>query len=228
MAAETSLEGMDPVTVEDDDEYTARRFLKRVMDSRDRVDEREDSLFNGALLEPELDVADYQLLQAWANTVRQFIRNIEVLLHNFPDETEKGGSWYLNEVELGEVRLTPPDTPQFAFSEVAMLDDGVGEDALKQRLDLPLTADLPKPRTRDFRGLRSIIEIEPVVSAQWSVCVDASGPPATHDYETVTAQRAVPKYIYENAVRAADRYLDGIGIGVDSDGGDYRSVEPGL
>jgi len=227
MAAE-SLEGMDPVTVEDDDEYTARRFLKRVMDSRDRVDEREDSLFNGALLEPNLDVADYQLLQAWANTVRQFIRNIEVLLHNFPDETERGGSWYLHEVDLGEVRLTPPDAPGYAFSQVSMLDEGVGEDALKQRLGLPLSTDLPRPQTRQFRGLQSIIEQEPVVGAQWSVCVDASGPPATHDYETVTRQRVVPKHIYENAVRAADRYLDGIGIGVEKDGGEYRSVEPGL
>lgn len=217
-----SASGTDEITVKDDEEYVPKRVKQRILDSRERVNEREDELFTARLLDPEVGISEAQATVAWGSTVKQFMRDIEVLLDRLPVESAEQ---YYRNVDLGQMVLLPPDKGGYAFSRVAHVDDA---DALRRELGLPKQATVPQPKAVTFTGLLSVIEREPIQQENWSVCVEAKGPPSTHEYLQLRAAEPVPKWIYENAIRAADRFLQDAGIGVEIDAGDHMSEEPGL
>lgn len=213
MSAEEDGGGIaDPdLEVEDAEDYVDKRVKKRILEARARVDEREDQLFNERLLDPEIEISNAQATVAWGNTVRQFARNIEVLLEDMATGSEEV-KHYLDSVQLGTVRIPPPDTERREWSKVAM--DSYTPDMLRREFGLSPSAELPEVREVPFKGLRDIVERESHLSQTWVVTIDDSGPPPEHEHQRLQATRPVPKWIYENAVRAADRFLHEAGIGV--------------
>jgi hypothetical protein len=224
---------VDDVTVKDDEEYVAKRIKKQILDSRQLVNEREDVFFAGELLDPDINLSQEQKVESWGNTVRQYIRDIEPLLRNFPAGVDDQGrdicEFYRESIQLGEVRLVPPDTRSYDFSAITAVDgEEFTERDLKRELNLPPQVDLPHPHRVEFGGLLSIVDYDARVSYQWRVNTNPGGFNTAEDYVTLQQSRIVPKYVYESAVRAANMFLDEIGIGIEVDGGEYHSVEPGL
>jgi len=213
----------DTLTVKDDEEYVAKRIKKRILDSRDRVDQREDLLFAGRVLDPEVDIPEHRAVRAFGKTVQQFVRNIRVLLTSFP---EGDGQRYFEQTDLGHVTLYPPNTDSYQFGDAARSSRPPEE--VKKDLGLPREASLPEPSTVTFDGLKSILEHDPVLRQRWSVQVSTGHGRESAEYVTVHAQQVVPKHIYDAAVEAADEFLNNIGMGVDIDPGEWRSGEPGL
>lgn len=210
------------ISVQDEEEYVDKRIKKRILDAREQVDEMEQALFDEELLMTDVEIPHSQKAVAWGNTVRRFLRNIEVILVRMDiPEAEQ----YLEHVELGSVELVPPDKDGYAFSNVAHPD--LDDQDVKRMLNLPPTVDLPHVQRRSFEGLRSVIESDAVLTGSWLVRV-SDGNPATRDVLELHTQRPVPKSLYEDAVRAADRFLFDAGVGLNIEASAWRSEEPGL
>jgi len=110
----------------------------------------------------------------------------------------------------------PPDTDGYNFSMVAYSDNSDNE--LRQMLNLPRSATVPKPETIHFIGLKDIIEAPDVLQHRWTVTVDDSGPPPKHDRVYPNAKNVISKEIFVDAVRYADQLLQNAGIGIDVSG----------
>jgi len=204
--------------VNDEDGSVDKRIKRRIQSTRERIDKAEEALFVGAHTDPQVQIAPQQQVAAWSTIVKQYIRSIEPLLQS---EEIPESQHYYEEVELGTVTLSPPDTDGYRLSLVTQ--PGVTESQLRQSLGLPRTAEIPKPVSKQFNGLRTIIEGPAVIEQQWSVTVDDSGAPPSHKHIYPHAQQIVPKEIYENAVREADLFLQnaGFGLEIDDGGGDH-------
>jgi hypothetical protein len=149
----------------------------------------------------------------WSNIVKQYLRAIEPLLRA---EDVDSAKHYYEEVTVAEIPLYPPDTDGYRFSVIEQADHD--ESYLKRMIGLPKHADLPRPRTADFVGLKQIIEKDPVIHEQWQVCVDARGAPP-HEYVYPEIREPVPKSVYVDAVRNADRFLQQAGVGLELESG---------
>jgi len=211
------------IHIDDEEEYVDKRVKKRILESREQVDKTEQALFDEEILMPDVQIPDAQKVIAWGNTVRRFLRNIEtVLLQEEIDQAEH----YHKELELGSIRIVPPDKNGFEFSLVG--EEGITDKQLKRQLNLPSGADIPYPKPVQFTGLVSVLESDPILSASWVVTLDDSGPPPTHEQITLQKQQPMPKSVYEDAIRASDRFLQQAGIGLNLKAQAHRSTEPGL
>lgn len=192
-----------------DEEGTVDRKLKdRILKSRNRIDDREDILFTQAKLDPQINISHEDAVEAWGNSVRQYIRSIEPVLRS--DEIGRA-DFYYKEMVLGEETLTPPDTSEYDFSLFA--EDSVSNTRLMMDMGLPHTFEPPEAVTVTFQGLVDIIELE-TIGHEWVVQTEK------HDFrnesvERLSVSRPVPKYVLENAVRAADQFLQEAGIGLE-------------
>lgn len=196
-------------SVLDEEGEVDRKVKQRILNSRDRVDDREDLLFAAPLVNPELSFQPDKALSAWGNAVRQYLRNIEPLLTT--DDIQQA-KFYYRQIELGTETLTPPNTQEYKFSKFA--NETYNPSVLIRRMGLPRTCSPPEPETVSFDGLISLIETE-VIEHRWTVCVDNNGPPPQHEYVELEVRRPVPRRILENAVRAADQFLQRAGIGLE-------------
>lgn len=197
--------------VKDEEGQVDQEVKTRILESRTRVNEREDALFNGPLLEPELDISHEQAVISWGNTVRQFLRDIRPLLTN--DDIRENEKYFEN-TEIGQMVLVPPDTGGYPFSKIATANRPDAQ--LIRALNLPPGVSLPRPHTITFEGLRSVLEHDTTVSHQWRVCVDATGPPPEQEWLYPTAEQPVGRRIYEQAVQVADEFLQQAGIGMET------------
>jgi len=197
--------------VQDDENTVDQQYKTRIIEARERVDKAEQGLFVDVETDPEVQMAYGEQVATWATIVKQFLRAIEPLLRHedVPDSAE-----YYDDKEIGEMMLLPPNTEGYEFELVGELQHHEPAD-IRRALDLPRGATLPQPRTKTFVGLKQVIEHPPVVEESWVVKVDASGPPAEHKYVYPTTQQPVSKQIYIDAVRHADQFLQGAGIGLD-------------
>jgi len=218
------------VQIQDEEEYVDKRVKQRILDARQQVDDMEKALFDEELLSPDVNIGHSRKVLAWGNTVRRFLRNIEVILLRI-DLSAAGGERgdpserYLHDVDLGAVTLVPPDKRGFQFSKVAHPD--VSDADLKRMLDLPSSADIPKPTDVPFEGLQSIVSSDSLLAESWHVSL-GRGNPAERQTIELHAERPVPKSIYEDAIRAADRFLHDANIGINIKAQDHYSEEPGL
>ena len=216
----------DPeIEISDEEEYTDKRIKKRIMDARDSLNEVKKQLFTGRLLEPEVQISQAEAVIAWADLVRSYIRDLGVLL-NHPDIPN--ADYYRNEVEIGSVSLIPPDKDGRQFSLIAY--EGVSEDELKRNIaGFDRNATLPRPRRRDFRGLMSIVEQEPVISEQWLVVMNPTQVGPNQEQIVLEREQPVPREIYEKAIVESDQFLQQAGIGLDIEAKAYTgSNEPGV
>jgi hypothetical protein len=151
-------------------------------------------------------------------SVRQYLRSIKRLWLSDGQPTVDGVEKYWQEVVLGSETIVPPDRDDYPFSRVAVSDED--PKTLKRRLGLPWSASVPKPKTVTFEGLQSVLS-QSRLAASWRVKVDDTGPPPDHEYVQLSIEQPVPKHILENAIEAADNFLQGAGVGFDIGGQPY-------
>lgn len=204
--------------VNDEDGSVDRRIKKRIQNTRERIDKAEEALYVRAQTDPDVSISPERQTAAWGTIVKQYIRSIEPLLQS--EDIEQSTKYY-EEIDLGTMRLVPPDTAGYRFSLAANPD--ISDAALKRELGLPQSADVPRPIEQQFRGLKTILNGDAVIQHTWSVTVSANGPPATHERVFPSVQRMMPKTVYERAVRQADQFLQqaGFGLDIDENGGDH-------
>lgn len=198
--------------VEDKEGSVDQKLKTRIINARERVDEAEQAIFVEAATDPGISLSRDEQISVWGTVIRQFLRAIEPLLR---DNDVKKSTKYYEEIEIGEEVLYPPPTDGYDFTLISQFDD---ETNIRRALGLPRGVDLPEPKVIEFTGLKDIIETDGILSQQWLVKVDNSGPPPEHEYVKPTVQRMVSKQIFENSVRQADQFLQQAGIGLDLGG----------
>jgi len=211
------------VQVTDEENGVDQQLKNQVLSIRQTVDQDERKLFVDRLRDPEIPYSRAEANQDWGLSVRQYLRAIKRL---WDDEGKISGvDEYWRQMHLGSVTLVPPDTDGYQFSAVAQ--DAPAAD-LRRHIGLPRGVDLPEPYEYVFRGLKDILNTR-VVSQSWTVTVDNSGPPPAHERVMVQDATGVPKPVLENAVEAADAFLQQAGLGFETSLPDYYGgTEPGI
>jgi len=208
--------------IQDEEGVVDTKVKEHLLSLRRQLDQDERTLFVERAVE---GLSHARAEQFWGIAVRQYLRSIKRLWSDDEAKTPlQNIDEYWQDIELGEVTVTPPDAEGYQFSLVAR---GYDPRTLRRKLGLPPTAELPEPKTVSFRGLSSVLRRR-VVSAEWLVTVDDSGPPPEHEQVALDVTRPVPKHILENTVEAADNFLQQAGIGFEVSGEDIYSSEPGL
>lgn len=196
-----------------DDGTVDQKLKKRILDTRRRVDEREDYLYVQATVDANKHIEPAEQDVYWGMVVKQYLRTIEPLLQ---EESVSEANKFYDDIPIGEVTLVPRDTERYPFQSVAAGD--VSPMRFKIQYGLPRAVELPEPETVEFRGLKSVIERGPMVGRTWEVETDVYSDPAEGGVVRTSDQRPIPKQIYEDAVRAADRFLQQAGIGLEIGG----------
>lgn len=220
---------MGNVKVNTDDENTVDRKIKnQILELRKVIDDDERRLYVDRMAEhPE-----YGRMQAdrdWGVSVRQYLRGIKRLWADDESVPIKNVNHYWQEIPLhdSQEELYPPDTDGYRFSLVEY-EDQYSEQALREAIGLDARVPLPEPHTVEFRGLQSVLGRDRIEHT-WAIKVDASGPPRKHEIVRTSVAMPVPKYILENAVEAADNFLQQAGLGFDVAADPYEGGgDPGL
>lgn len=214
----------DDITIKDEENYTDKKIKQRILNTRDMLNEAKFELFAGRLTEPDVEVSQQQALFAWGDLVRSYLRDLGVLLYH---EDLPGAEYYREKVEIGEIQIIPPDKDDYQFSLVAQ--GQLSAEELRRHFGLGRGAELPQPRTRQLRGLASVIEMEPVIEEHWAVSLNPREAPPNRDILRLSKAKPVPRHIYENALVQADQFLQEAGIGLDIEAEPYMADgEPGL
>lgn len=208
-AEDTAAEDDRSLEVQDDGTVD-QRIKKRILDARQRVDDREDYLYVEAPVEDSKTANTVQQDVYWGMVVKQFLRTIEPLLRS--DDIDRADDYY-HTVALGNVQLVPRSTENYPFEKYAT--GTIGEQAFKMQYNLPRSVSLPEPKTEPFVGLKSVIETDGIVCATWTIETNSWTDPSNQGIIQTADERPIPKHIYENAVREADEFLQQSGIGLE-------------
>jgi hypothetical protein len=197
--------------VNDDEGNVDRKIKDRILKARERVDTREDQLFVQA---PAMDVrmSQEQALNAWATSIRQYIRVVKPLLTS--DEIE-GAQYYWTKVPLGGREISPPDGEK-EWSRFAYSDDPNG---LATQMGLPPSFDPPEAKTASFTGLQEIMNRQ-TIEKHWTVDMKPDAILPQENLDSLTVKMPVPKSILEKAVEATDAFLQEAGVGLEIGGDD--------
>jgi hypothetical protein len=215
--SESDANGRVKVT---DEEHSVDKQLKNsVLKLRQTIDEDERKLYVDRLRDPEIPYSRMEANQDWGVSVRQYLRAIKRLWDE--DENMAGVTEYWRRKELGSVTLVPPDTNNYQFSAVTQ---EASRPQLRRFIGLPRGVDIPEPFEYTFSGLGDILNTR-IVQHSWTVTVDNSGPPPSHERVTVQDAQVVSKPILENAVEAADAFLQQGGLGFEVSLPDYYGGE---
>lgn len=211
----------------DDEEGTVDTKVKnQIMNLRAMVDKDERNLYVDRLSDPRYNLNVQACNQYWGISVRQYLRGIK-RLWNESAASVSGVSQYWEQTEIGREKLVPPDTDDYQFSLVEH-SKRYSELQLKRMIGLPQEADLPEVKTKTFNGLNDVLA-QNRIEATWVVTIDTTGPPPEHEQVTVSTVEPVPKHILENAVEAADNFLQQAGVGFDVVAEPYTADgEPGI
>lgn len=194
-----------------------QKHKEAIIEARNRIDQREDAMFTGPLIDPAIGegITDRERVKAMGRTVRMLIRRLRPLLVR---DTVEGAEQYAKEAELGDMVLSPPDKDGIPFSELVYQD--IDEQAFRQAYGLPREADLPQPVGKEFKGLLSLLSAPDEISHTWRVQTERGPDARANDILTLRASSPIPMHILENAVMACDDFMQEAGIGVKLDTGD--------
>jgi hypothetical protein len=215
----------DTLEIEDTDGLVDKKKKEIIINSRQNVDEVENEVILGIARE---DINDAGIIQMWHHSIRQFLRNIEPLLRN-PDI--EGARETYTRTQLGTVTLDPPP---FATPEPEHLKDpkqAQREDKYDPSITLHRDCTVPKPVSKDIRGLRRVIEENQIIH-EWTVQIDPRLSEGYDDYTrpvetTLTASQHYPQGILNTAVRTADHFLEtaNVGLSLTDTGGDEADAD---
>jgi len=195
--------------VSDDEDIVDRHIKKEVLNLRDQINTDEREVYSERMADPEINYTRQDANLHWAIPVRQYLRSIKRL---WTEDTEvQGATYYWEELDLGSIELVPPDTDTYSFSRIRSDGD---EMKLKRILGMHANAELPEIREHDFIGLNDVLKTE-LLSEMWEITVDPTGPPPQQETVQVSRAQPIPKHIMENAVEAADAFLQQADLGLD-------------
>jgi hypothetical protein len=206
----SSANGAGEETVKNDEGLVDRKTKEQILGLRQQVDEDERTLYINRMSDPEYTVTIEEANQYWGISVRQYLRGIKRLWSEDTDAKIRNVEQYWQEQVIGTETLVPPDTRGYQFSLVAYSDISTGE--LRKHLGLPRGAELPEPQVKTFKGLHSVLSTNRIEHT-WVVKTDTSGPPPRHETVQLQVAEPIPKHILENAVEAADNFLQQAGLG---------------
>ena len=194
-----------------------QKHKEQILQARNRIDEREDAMFTGPLIDPAIGegITHYERVKAMGRTVRMLIRRLRPLLVR---DTVEGAEEYAETVELGRMTLYPPDSDGIPFS--ALVHDDINEKAFRREYDLPKGVDLPQPVTRDFDGLLSLLAVPDEIAYTWRVKTKTGKRVGPDDIIVLQEAQPIPMHILERAVMASDDFMQEAGIGLTLDTGD--------
>lgn len=199
-----------------DDGSVDQKIKNRIIDARNRIDEREDLLFVRAQADPDVQLQNAEALNAWGTCVRQYIRAVEPLLKS---DDIQNASYYYYEVPIGHgFEVPPPDNEDGEWSKFAHTSNKRG---LCREMGLPSSFDPPKPKEVQFNGLIDVLN-RPVIDLSWSFekHPDSPGSNPVHLEATIP----VPKTFLEEAVSHVDEFLQDAGVGLEISDGDPHGV----
>lgn len=216
------------IRVEDDEGVVDRKTKEHILNLRAQVDDDERMLYVEHMTNPEMNLTVRDANEYWGISVRQYLRGIKRLWSDDTDDlpiTNVGKYW--EEVEIGRETLVPPDTQDYPFSIMEYYHE-YDESHLRQHLGLPRGVDLPRPHTETFQGLKDVLNRNRI-GHRWVVTTNNRGPPPEHEQLTLSVEMPVPKHILENAVEAADTFLQQAGVGFEVGAPAYMGGdEPGI
>jgi len=206
------------IQVPDDEGSVDEKVKTEILNLRKQVNEDERQLYINLMTDPETNLSTPQANYYWGISVRQYLRSVKRLWDD--EEVEESQDTALNNVKkywqelvIGEETLYPPDTDGYQFSLMRHAER-YDDKTLKREIGIPANADLPQPYTETFQGLSSVLNANRI-SRTWIVKTKVRGPPSEHETVTPQAVKPVPKHVLENAIEAADNFLQSVGIGLD-------------
>lgn len=208
-----------------DEEGTVDQKVKnRIIQARERVDEREDDVFIGAPLDKEISVTHGQQLEMWGTAVRQYIKTIEPLLKS--DEIEQSDHYY-NEVEIANELVYPPDgetavweadkdKPQVYDIPWSLFysNDFSVFDYVDSNLPIERGFEPPEPKRVELCGLKDVLEAGGF-QFQWSVVLNPQQIGPARKIARPTESIPLKQMWLEKAVRKADGFLQQAGVGLE-------------
>lgn len=217
------------VTVEADEENTVDRKIKnQILGLRETVDQDERRLYVDRMQE-EPHYSRQHANRDWAISVRQYLRGIKRLWADTDDVPIKNVDYYWQEILLHDSAETmwPPNHNDFKF-ELMQFAGEYDERKLRDAIGLGKRGDFPEPYRVEFRGLQSVLARDRIEHT-WVITTHKEGPPPNHNIERPSISMPVPKHILENAVEAADNFLQQAGLGFNISIPDYTGgEEPGI
>lgn len=225
----TNGNSVGEVTVEsDDDNHVDRKIKDQILELRKAIDEDERRLYVDRMQEHPQYTRQHAN-RDWAISIRQYIRAIKRLWSDADDVPIKNVEYYWQEILLHDSAETiyPPNHNGFQFQLMQYADE-YNERQLRQAIGMDRRGEFPKPYRVEFRGLQSILAKDRIEHT-WVIKTHGEGPPPTHNIERPSISMPVPKHILENAVEAADNFLQQAGLGFNIKIPDYTGgEEPGI
>lgn len=190
------------------------KIKKQVLELRSVVDDDERRIYVDRLrTDPQYTRAEAN--QDWGVSVRQYLRAIKRLWPDEEDVPIAKEDYYWKRVPLSQNEyLYPHDKNGFRFSLVQHTERFATERDLRNAIGLGPRGDIPEPYSITFKGLSSILN-QNRIEHTWLITTHKQGPPPAHNIETVEQSMPIPKHILENAVEAADNFLQQAGLGFD-------------
>jgi len=136
--------------------------------------------------------------ELYRGRVETYFTEIEPLL----SATDAGAELW-REREFGEMEIRPPVEHQRGGARVTV--DGTGKQ---------LRGPVPRPKKVELTGLVSLLNLPAPISANWTVETKSVGFQGTEQTrEVVTATKEIPFNVTDEMYRAANRYLNELGLG---------------
>jgi len=198
--------------ISDEEGLVDRKTKEHILNLRVQIDEDERELFVNQATDPERRMGMAEATQFWSVSVKQYLRAIKRLWNDDDNSNSpvKNVDLYWRRKKLAEYTLVPPDKNGYQFSLIAQPD--VDATTLRRTQGLPRDAEVPRPETKDFYGLQSILDTD-VISHNWVVYIDKKGAPPNWEQIPLSRQVPLPKGVLEDAVEMADNFLQQAGVG---------------
>jgi len=214
----------DIIEIGDEDKFSDRKIKQRILNARDRVGAAHDELYSQRLVNPDVNYSEQEVLFAWGNMIRAYIRDLGVFLNN---DDLPAARKYREDVEIGQVRMIPQPTDGIDFTKV--MHEGYTDEDLRRLWDFGRNAELPEPQTITFNGLMSLVERDNYLMERWLVVPNPRAAPPNQKRIEIVDKKPIPKHIYEKALQVSDSFLQNIGIGADIEAEAYTADgDPGL
>lgn len=184
----------------DKDELSHLRKQQKIEETREQaLDIRTEAY--GRMVAGRL--SPQQACQQYRGVVNTLLVQIVPLLEQHAPESE-----FLHDVPIGELEFQPPEElVEYAEDNLVRLAD-------------PCT--VPTTETVEIRGLKTVLEAGSPLQASWHITVEKG-----HEYEEkqATVQQELGFGMIDKAVQHADRAMDELGFGMNTDDSETYRIE---
>lgn len=212
--------------VDDEEGIVDRKVKEHITNLRRQIDEDERRLY--VELPSEREGFNRQSANLyWTTSVRQYLRAIKRLWAGEDDQSGvQNVNTYWQEKHIDSVDLIPPPTQGYDFRPY--YNGQLDKRDIIRMYNLPRDAEIPKPDTKDFDGLQSVLETE-AIHKTWTMKTSDGASPKDIEVVRFVYETPIPKRILEQAIEMADNFLQQAGVGFATKAEPYMGGdEPGL